>query len=456
MISKSNSIDMTHGPLWGKILKFTLVFMLTALLQQLYSAADVLIVGRFAGEKALAGVGTCTSLTNLFLTFFVGLSAGTTVVLGQDIGSGNEERTGKTCHTSIALSVIGGLFATVVCFTFTRHLLNMIDVPEDVFSEAGTYLRIISIGFIPSLIYNFGASILRAKGDTKRALYIVSISGIINVVLNIFFVCAFNMGASGVATATVISQIFTAGCILYILCHETDATKIFLRKIRFYTTPLEKILRFGIPSGLQSSLYSISNAIVQGGVNSFGAAAIAGSAASSGITDFYNTMSSSIYQSSMVFSSQNYGAKEFGRIKKVLYVCVTYSFIFWALQALITLFFGEFLIGLYAPGNASVIKMGMEKFIILGYTYGLLCFVNILGGILRGMGASLLSMIASIGGVCGIRILWIYTVFKHIGTFKSLFYCYPISWFGTVILYTFLYIYVFKKEKRRLLNEKRE
>lgn len=447
MAMRANSVDMVNGPLWGKILKFAALYMLTAVLQHLYSAADVLVVGRFAGQAALAGVGTCTVLVNLFLNFILGLSAGATIVLGQAIGANNKEGIRKSAHTAIAVAVYGGVIVSLICLLFTRQLLNMIQVPHEVMPEALLYLRIVAVGFVPSLIYNFGAAMLRAKGDTKRALYIVTVSGLINVLLNLFFVCVLKMGASGVATATIISQAFTATAMLCILCHETDEIKISLNKIRIYKEPFLKIVKFGLPSGIQSSVYSASNILVQSSVNSFGAAAIAGSAATSSITDFYNVMVNSLYQASIVFVSQNYGAKKFNRIKKTIIVCMAYVACLWTIQSVVTTFVGKLLIGLYTR-DAAAIEMGWRKFSIIGYAYGLLGFMNIMSGALRGMGASFLNMIMSIVGVCGIRILWILTVFKSIGTFESLYACYPVSWGGTMILHCIMFVLVFRKAKR--------
>lgn len=451
MSAKSHSIDMVNGPLWGKILKFSATYMLTAILQILYSAADVVVVGRFAGQEALAGVGTCTVVVNLFLNFILGLSAGSTIVLGQAIGATDNDKISKSSHTAMSVAVCGGFVVMVVCLLFTKQLLGMIDVPSNVMPQATAYLRVIAVGFVPSLVYNFGAAILRAKGDTKRALYIVTISGIINVVLNLFFVCVLKMKSSGVATATVISQFFTACSILYILCHEHDETRIDLKKLRIYKEPFLKILRFGLPSGIQSSVYSASNIIVQTSVNSFGSAAIAGSAATSSITEFYNVMVNSLYQSSIVFTSQNFGAKKFGRIKNTIFVCMTYVCVLWVLQSAVTFFFGEFLVSLYAPGDLDAIEMGCRKFGIIGYAYGLLGLMNIMSGALRGMGASLMNMITSVVGVCGIRILWIMTAFRAIGTFESLYLCYPLSWGGTMLLHVLMFSFVFRKEKRRSL-----
>ncbi len=452
MSVNKNSIDMVNGPLWGKILKFSALYMLTAVLQQLYSAADILVVGRYAGANALAGVGTCAVVSGLFLNFILGLSAGATIVLGHELGAGHKDEIHKASHTSIAIAVFGGFIISCICLLFTRPLLAMVDVPDEVYPEASAYLRITAIGYIPSLLYNFGAAILRAKGDTKRALYIVTISGIINVLLNLFFVCVLHMGASGVATATVISQIFTAVCIMYILCCETDEMKISLNKIRIYKKPFLRILRFGLPSGIQSSVYSLSNILVQSGINSFGAAAIAGSAATTSITDFYTVMLNSIYQSSMVFTSQNFGARKFERIKKTLTISLVYVVGIWGMQGIITFFGGEFLIGLYAPDEPEVFAYGLRKFHLLGYVYGLMGFLNVMSGVLRGMGASFINMITSIIGVCGIRIIWLLTAFKAVHTFEVLFLCYPISWIGTTILHFIMYVIIFKKEKTKHLN----
>ncbi len=454
MAGKTNSIDMVNGPLWGKILKFSVLYLLTALLQHLYSAADVIVVGRFAGQDALAGVGTCTVIVNLFLNFILGLTAGGTIVLGHALGARNDEAVSKAAHTCIAAAVAGGLLVSLICLLFTEQLLNLVAVPEAVMPEASDYLRIISIGYIPSLLYNFGASILRAKGDTKRALYIVMISGVVNVLLNLFFVRVLGMKASGVATATVISQILTASAILYILFRETDATKITLRKIRFYKEPFLRILKYGLPSGIQSSVFSASNILVQSSINSFGAAAIAGSSVTSSITDFYNVTLNSLYQSSIVFTSQNFGAAKFDRIKKTLLICMVYVAGLWAIQAVITYFGGQFLIGLYTPDDPLAAQWAWRKLCTIGYVFGLLGMMNVMSGMLRGMGESVVNMVMSIVGVCGIRIVWILTVFRAVGTFEMLVLCYPVSWIGTLTLHTIMFAVIFKKQKRKILINK--
>ncbi len=453
MRSKTSGVDMVEGPLWGKIFGFSATFMLTAVLQHLYNAADVLIVGRYGGQEALAGVGTCGVLVDLFINFILGLSAGATVVLGQSMGAKDSGGIGKASHTAIAIAIYGGAVVSMICLLFTKPLLLMIDVPENVMPQALLYLRIVALGFIPSLLYNFGAAILRAKGDTKRALYIVSISGVINVALNLFFVCVCKMRADGVALATVISQIFTAVLILYVLCHETDEIRISLPKIRIHKEAFIKIFKIGIPTGIQSSVYSLSNIIVQTSVNSFGSAAIAGSSATASIVKFYNVMMNSLYQAAIVFGSQNFGAGKFDRIKKIVRIGMTYVLALGLVQSLVTFFGGTFLVSLYAPGDAAAIEMGVRKLNIVGYSYALLGFMNILSGVLRGMGASFLNMVTSVVGVCGIRLIWIWTVFAAVGTFEALYLCYPISWLGTGLLHFIMFLYVFRKEKKQRESE---
>lgn len=451
MALKANKVDMIEGPLWGKILKFAAFFMMTAFLQKLYSAADVMVVGKFAGRDALAGVGTCTTIVNLFINFILGLSAGGTIVLGQAIGSGERDGISKAAHTIVTVAVCGGIIISTACIIFAKQLLGMVSVPEDVLPQAMLYLRIVALGFVPALVYNFGAAMLRAKGDTKRALYIVSISGVINVGLNLFFVCVLKMEADGVALATIISHFFSASAIIYILCHEDDEIRIYPKKLRIYKAPFMKMVKFGLPSGIQSSVFSLSNIIVQSSINSFGAAAIAGSAAESSIASFYNEMGSSLYQSSLVFVSQNYGAKKFDRIKKVIGICFVYAVALWVIQSLLTFFLGDTLIGLYTNDKEALI-MGIRKFNVLGYAYIAHSIMVTMTGALRGMGASFFNMVMSILGVCGIRIIWIFTVFKSIGTFESLFACYPISWAGTTVFYIIMFAYIFKKEKRKALQ----
>lgn len=453
MVRNADVQSMTSGSLWGKILKFAGYFMMTAFLQQLYSAADIIVVSRYAGQEALAGVGTCSVVVNLFLNFILGFSAGATVVLGHAIGADDRKEIGKVTHTALAIAVFFGLTVSVICLVFTKELLLWVDVPENVMGEASAYLRIVSVGYIPTLVYNFGAAILRAKGDTKQSLYIVSVSGVINIVLNLFFVCVLKMRAAGVALATVIANVYNGIMILRVLRKQSDETRISLRKIRIHKQPFLRIIRYGLPSGIQSAVYSLSNTLVQSGINSFGSAASAGSAATTSITDFYNSMENSMYQAAVVSTSQNFGARKFDRIKSTIWICTVYCFGLWVIQSCITFFCDEFLIGIYASKDPAVFEMAIRKFRIVGYSYGLLGLVNIMSGALRGIGASFINMLMSIIGVCGLRVLWLVTVFPRIGTYEFLFYSYPLSWFGTAVIHSIMFFILFRRIQRMETKE---
>ena len=419
--------------------------MLTAIVQHLYNAADVIVVGRYAGEDALAGVGTTGSLTTLIINIFLGLSVGVNVVLGRALGAKDQNSAEKIVHTSMLISILGGALVSFIGIFFAEPLLKLIDVPDNVMPQAKIYMQIVFSGKIPALIYNFGAAILRSKGDTKRPLYIVTISGLINVSLNLFFVIGLKMKADGVALATVISQIFTAAAIIYILSTQTDCTRLNSKKLRIDKKQFVNIMKVGIPSGIQSSIFSIANIIIQSSVNSFGSAAIAGNAAAANLGSFYYVAVNTFSHASVTFVSQNIGAKKFDRLKKIILCCVVDVLLVWGIEALITVLFSKNLVAIYAPGNTEAIKYGIIRITITGCTYGICGLMDIMSGAIRGSGHSFTGMIISIIGVCGIRIVWIFTAFKAIGTFQSLFYSFPLSWLGTFIMHTIFFAYVLRK-----------
>ena len=410
MVSNTGKIEMCSGPLFKNIIRFTVPFMLTAFLQHLYNAADVIVVGRYAGEEALAGVGTTSSLTTLILNMFLGLSVGVSVSLGRALGANNNDDIHKIVHTAIPI-----IFA----------------------------------GQIPSLIYNFGAAILRAKGDTKRPLYIVTATGLINVLLNRWFVVGFGMQADGVALATTISQIISAVVILVMLCNQQDSTRLFLNKLRMCKKQLAEIFRIGIPSGFQGIIFSLSNVLIQSSVNSFNSsAAMAGCAAASNVGSFYYVAINSFYQASVTFISQNFGANNLKRIPQIIRCCFIGEVFVWVIEILVTLFAGEFLVGIYAPGNAEAVIMGVKRLMIIGCTYGICGFMEVMSGALRGIGYSFTSMVSSVAGVCGVRIIWIFTVFRAFKSFETLYSCYPVSWLITLALHSALFVVAFNRIKR--------
>lgn len=449
MASNTGKIEMCSGPLFKNIIRFTVPFMLTAFLQHLYNAADVIVVGRYAGEEALAGVGTTSSLTTLILNMFLGLSVGVSVSLGRALGANNNDDIHRIVHTAIPLSVISGAVVSFIGVVFAEPLLGLIDVPDNVMPQAKIYMQIIFAGQIPSLIYNFGAAILRAKGDTKRPLYIVTATGFVNVLLNLWFVVGFGMQADGVALATTISQIISAVAILVILCHQEDSTRLFLNKLRIRRRQLAEIFRIGIPSGFQGIIFSLSNVLIQSSVNSFNSsAAMAGSAAASNVGSFYYVAINSFYQASVTFISQNFGANNLKRIPKIIYCCfIGVSFV-WVIEILVTLFAGEFLVGIYAPGNAEAVIMGVKRLMIIGCTYGICGLMEVMSGALRGIGYSFTSMVSSVAGVCGVRIIWIFTVFRAFKSFETLYSCYPVSWLITLALHSALFVIAFNRIKR--------
>lgn len=450
----TKNIDMCNGSLFRSILKFVVPFMLTGMMQQLYNTADMIVVGRYAGEAALAGVGTTGPLINLIINFFIGLSTGVSVVFGRTLGANDTEGAKKILHTAISISIVGGLALSVFGIVFAEPLLRLIDVPESVLPQAKLYMQIIFAGKMPALVYNFGAAVLNAKGDTKRPLYIITISGVINVGFNLLFVLCFGMAADGVGLATAISQIFSAIAVLFVLAKEKDEVKLNLRKLRIDKKQTVNILKVGVPSGVQSTVFSVANVLVQSSVNGFGAAAIAGSSAAASIGNFYLILLNAFFNTSIVFVSHNMGAKKYDRIKKVIGCCLTYVSIIWAAEIVLTLVAGETLVSWYAPGNTEAIRMGVIKLNIIGCTYGLCGCMNVMSGALRGMGYSFSSMIISIAGVCGIRILWVLTVFEMVKDFGVLYLSYPLSWIGTFLIHTtFFFVAIRRLNKKKRLQK---
>lgn len=441
MRRKNDRVEMCSGPLLINILRFSVPVMLTALFQQLYNAADTIVVGRYAGESALAAVGNAGSVTSLILNLFLGLSSGVSVVLGRALGAKDDKAVGTVVHTAISVSIWAGALVSVLGILLAKPLLRLIDVPEAVMPQALTYLRIVFAGKIPALVYNFGSAILRAKGDAKRPLYIVTISGIINVGLNLLFVVVLKMKADGVALATVLSELFSAVAVVFLLCSSTDNTKLSLKHIRTDSLQLQEIARIGIPSGLQATIFNLANLTVQSGINSFGPAAIAGSAAAGNIGGFLYLMHNSFFQTAIAFVSQNMGAKNYGRIHKIISACVACVTAIWALQVAIVLYAGEALVGIYAPGNEEAIRMGTVRLIVTGCSYGLGGYMEVMSGALRGMGKSFSNMLTSLLGICGVRILWMLLVFPVHRTFEVLFMAFPLSFLCTLLLNTVLVIF---------------
>ena len=442
----SYRMDMTEGPLTTKIIKFTIPVMLSGILQLLFNTADVIVVGRFTGKTALAAVGSTGSLINLLVSLFMGLSIGTNVLVARYQGAKDDKAVSETVHTSIALGIVGGLILLIVGAVATRPLLEMMATPEDVIDQSTLYMRILFLGMPLNLILNFGAAILRAIGDTKRPLYYLTIAGVINVILNILLVTVFSLGVAGVAIATVISEGVSCGLILLCLKHETGAIRLHLNKIRITTEKCIDIMKIGLPAGLQGCIFSISNVLIQSSVNSFGSTVMAGNTAASNIEGFVYVSMNSLHQTCISFTSQNFGAGKFKRIKMVLINCLIIVTITGLVLGNSAYFFGKFLLSAY-NNETEVISYGLIRLSIISTMYFLCGLMDVMVGAMRGIGYSILPMIVSLVGACGLRIVWIYTVFVKFRTLDILFISYPVTWTITFLSHLVCYYIVTRKYK---------
>lgn len=438
------NIDMINGSLISGIIRFSLPILATGILHLLYNAADIVVVGRYAGDAAQAAVSSTSSLINLIVNVCMGLSVGSNVVVARMIGAKNKEGVHRSVHTAITLSLICGLLAAFVGFFFSRTILSAMGSPDDVIDMSALYLKIYFIGTPANMIYNFGASILRASGDTKRPLLFLSISGLVNVLLNLFFVLVCGMDVEGVALATIASQFLSAGMVLFVLLREKGDIKLELKKLRIYKRELINIVKVGLPSGFQSILFSISNVMLQSSYNSFGSIAMAGCGAGANIEGFVYTSMNSIYQATLTFVSQNYGAKNYKRLNKILWSCIGVSVIVGVVTGYTSIFFGRQLAGLYSS-DPLVIDIAVERLWVISGTYFLCGVMEIGSGMLRGIDHSFFPMVVSIIGVCVLRILWIATVFGRFRHLVTLYVTYPISWSVTAAVLFIGYAHFYKK-----------
>jgi len=427
MLSKNHDMDMCSGPLFSKILIFALPIIAMNILQLLFNAADMIVVGRFSGREALAAVGATGSLINLIVNTFMGLSAGTTVVVAQDYGAGQMSDLRDSVHTSIAISIISGLVVMLLGLFFCKPMLILMGTPEDILDLSVLYMKIYFIGAPAMMVYNFGAAILRAVGDSKRPMYYLIISGVVNVILNLFFVIVLNMSVDGVAWATIISQFLSMTLVIICLLRSGRGIRFIPRQMRIIRHKLKEIMRIGLPAGLQSLLFSISNVLIQSAVNSFGSTMVAASSAASNIEGFVGTTMNAYYNAAITFTGQNMGAKKFDRIDKIAKICTVLIFTTWILNSFGILFFGRSLLGMYTS-DSEVIELGMLRMKVLVSLYFTCGVMNVFPGLTRGMGYSILPMICTLVGACLMRIIWLKTVFAWYPTVVMLFACYPVTW----------------------------
>ena len=467
-VSNKKSIDMTSGALWNKILLFALPLAASSILQQLFNSVDTAVVGRFASSQALAAVGSNSSLISLMINLFIGISLGSNVVIARYIGEKSEKNIHAAIHTAILVAIISGFFVMIAGQFIAKPVLLLMGTPEDVIDLAVLYLRIYLLGMPFIMLYDFGSSILRSTGDSRRPLYCLIVAGVINTLLNLVLVIVFRLGVSGVAIATVISNIVSSSMVIYILTHESEPIKLELRQLKISVKELKKILVIGIPAGLQGMMFSIANVCIQSTINSFGSSAVAGSAAALNYEFFAYFLVNAFAQAAVTFTSQNYGAGEYNRCKKIFRISLVFALVSCGILSGIFVMGREFFLRIYTTDAdvlvfASVVYMGREFFlriyttdadvlvfarqrIIIATTLELLTAVyEISAGAMRGLGYSLLPAVITCVGSCVIRLIWISTVCKVVHVFWVLMIIYPISWVITGIAMMTAYYIVRRK-----------
>lgn len=449
---KSYEMDMVNGPLFKNILLYAFPLMLSGILQLLFNAADVIVVGRFAGSQALAAVGSTGSLINLLINLFVGISIGTNVLVARYYGARDLDGIEDTVNTSIITAAVGGVVLIFIGFLASEPLLALMGTPSDVIDQSVLYMQIYFAGMPFFMLYNFGAAILRSIGDTRRPLYFLIIAGIVNVILNMIMVIVFRMGVAGVALATVASQAVSCVLVLRCLLHSSGAIHLDLRHLTFSKEKMMEMLRIGLPAGFQGMVFNISNVLIQSSVNSFGSLVMAGNTAAQNIEGFVYTAMNALYQTNLSFTSQNYGAKNHKRIDKVLLYCLGIVFIVGAVIGNVAYFFGENLLGFYTT-DPQVVAYGMNRLAIISTTYFLCGLMDVMVGSIRGLGFAVMPMIVSLLGACALRVVWIFTIFQLYHTQFILYISYPISWIVTFLVHLICYIVVRKKVLARMKAE---
>lgn len=441
---KQKNIDMLSGNILGNIIRFTIPVILTGVLQLLFNAADLVVVGRFCGSNSVGAVGATSSLIHLIINVFIGVSMGAGVCVAHAIGSNNDDNISKTVHTAIPTALISGVIVTVIGLILSEPLLKIMDTPAEFLHLSVLYTEIYFSGSIALLVFNFGAAILRAMGDSRSPLIYLIISGVLNVILNVFFVTLFHLNVAGVALATVISEILSAVLIIIALMRRKDACKLVLGKMRIYTNVIKKIIRIGIPAGIQNSLFSVSNIFIQSSFNSFGSAVVAGCSASGNIEGFTYTIMNSFHQTALNFTGQNAGAGNFKRAKKIYIYFLISVFICGVVAGGLSFIFGKPLLSIYITDSQEAIDIGFVRLAYIGIPYFLCGIMDVTTGALRGLGVSTGPMFISVLGICGVRLLWIYTIFQIWHTPECLHISYSVSWLLTFLAQLIMYIVVYK------------
>ena len=448
-------IDMCSGSIMDKLISFALPLMLSGVLQLMFNAVDIVVVGRFSGSKALAAVGSTTALINMFTNLFIGISLGTNVLAARFFAAGKSKEMSETVHTSILFAMISGVFMAFAGLIFSRLALALMDTPADVIDQSTLYMRIYFLGMPFFMLYNYGAAVLRAVGDTKRPLVFLIISGIINALLNMLLVIVFHLSVSGVAIATVVSQMISCYLVLRCLYRSEGSYQLRFSKLKIKSYYLKQIFQVGIPAGLQSTIINFSNVLLQSSVNSFGSVAMAGYTAANNILGFLYTSINSVTQACMSFTSQNYGAGKYKRIDKVLVECMFLSVTVGLVLGCSFYVFGPEILRVYTR-DPDVIRSGMEILSYTTVTYFLCGLMDLFPGPMRGLGYSAVPMILSIIGTVGTRVVWIFGIFPHHRSLDILFISYPASWIISIILQVICFYFVRKRVYGYAVREERQ
>ena len=445
-------IDMCSGPILSKMLLFSIPLMCSSILQLLFNAADIVVVGRWAGDNSLAAVGSNTALIGLLTNLFVGLAVGANTLAAKYYGARNRDELHRVVHTSILLSILSGLFLTVIGVLGAQTILIWMQTPDNVLDLAALYLRIYFLGMPATMVYNFGAALLRAEGDTRRPLYFLSLAGVVNIVLNLFFVIVCHLDVAGVAIATVISQCISASLVLRCMVKDTGPLHLDLKKMRLHPQTMAQILRIGLPAGFQGILFSLSNVVIQSSVNTFGEVVMAGNSAAANIEQFVYVSMNAMYQATISFVSQNYGAGNYHRIRKIVIRAQCCVLVVGVVLGNAATLGGRVLLSIYTTSPA-VIDAGITRMQIVCATYAVCGMMDVMVGGLRGIGYSVMPMLVSLVGACGLRLLWIATIFQlpQFHTIQMLYWSYPVSWVITFGVHVICFLWAMQRVKQRLL-----
>lgn len=445
MIKNSKSFDLINGKIMPSLIIFTIPVMLSGVIQLLFNAADIIVVGKYTGHTALAAVGATSSLISLIINLFMGISVGASVIIGRFYGAKDLEKAKDSIHTALAFAIYGGIILVFVGILLSKPLLMMMSTPDDIIDLSTVYMMIYFVGMPGLMVYNFGSAIMRSIGDAKRPLYYLIISGILNVILNLILVIVFHLGVAGVAIATTVSQYCSALLIILTLLKADDFMHLEFSHLKLHKHIIFEMFRLGIPAGLQGIIFSISNVLIQSSVNSFQSLVVAGNTASSNIEGFVYVSMNSCYQACLTFTSQNLGAKKYDRITKILINSLILVVIVGLFLGVGSYLLGDQILKIYTD-DPEVIHYGLNRLSIIGCTYFFCGCMDVFCGSLRGLGYSLLPMFVSLTGACLLRVVWIYTIFKIYNTTFSLYISYPISWFLTALIHFICFMVVYHKK----------